>query len=59
MKPKTPPDVPTEDLFRKRLDNLIDRRHELVRLASLIDWQRFDEGWGEAFCEHGRPAIAT
>ncbi|MCP4333923.1 MAG: IS5 family transposase [Gammaproteobacteria bacterium] len=59
MKPQTPPDLPTEDLFRKRLDNLIDRRHELVKLAELIDWQHFDSEWGEAFCEHGRPAIAT
>ena len=59
MKPRTPPDVPAEDLFRNRLENLIDRRHELVRLAALIDWERFDDEWGEAFCEHGRPAIAT
>ena len=59
MKPRTRPDTPTDDLFRNRLDNLIDRRHELVKLASVIDWQRFDNEWGEAFCEHGRPAIAT
>lgn len=59
MKPRTPPDPPVEDLFRNRLDNLIDRRHELVRLAALMDWDRFDAEWGEAFCEHGRPAIGT
>jgi len=59
MKPQMPPDLPTDDLFRNRLDNLIDRRHELVRLAQLIDWQHFDSEWGAAFCEHGRPAIAT
>lgn len=59
MKPQSLPDTPTDDLFRNRLDNLIDRRHELVRLAAVIDWQRFDNEWGETFCEHGRPAIAT
>ena len=59
MKPQPPADSPTDDLFRNRLDNLIDRRHEWVRLATLIDWERFDRQWGEAFCEHGRPAIAT
>ncbi|MGH8166119.1 MAG: IS5 family transposase [Woeseiaceae bacterium] len=59
MKPQSPPDLPTDDLFRHRLDNLIDRRHELVRLAELIDWQHFEEQWGAAFCEVGRPAIAT
>ena len=59
MKPQTPPELPTDDLFRNRLDNLIDRCHELVRLSSLIDWEHFDKQWGAAFCEHGRPAIAT
>ena len=59
MKPQTPPDLPTDDLFRHRLENLIDTRHELVKLAELIDWERFDAQWGEMFCEDGRPAIAT
>ncbi len=59
MKPQTPPDLPTEDLFRNRLENLIDTRHELVKLSELIDWERFDAQWGEAFCEVGRPASAT
>lgn len=59
MKPRTPPDIPADDLFRHRLENLIDQRHELVRPAALIDWERFDTEWGEAFCETGRPAIAT
>ena len=39
-----PHPVPTpaddeSDLFRNRLDNLIDMRHELVRLSGLIDWK--------------------
>jgi len=59
MKPKTPADIPTDDLFRNRLDNLIDRRHEWVKLCELIDWAHFDSQWGKAFSEVGRPAIAT
>jgi IS5 family transposase len=59
MKPQTPPEVLTDDLFRHRLENLIDTRHELVKLSELIDWDGFDRQWGEAFCEDGRPAIAT
>jgi len=59
MKPQAPPDSPTDDLFRHRLENLIDQRHELVKLSALIDWEQFDVQWGEAFCEEGRPAIAT
>ena len=38
MKPQPPLDLRTEDLFRHRLENLIDTRHELVKLAELIDW---------------------
>ena len=59
MKPQAPPDLPTDDLFRHRLENLIDTRHELVKLSELIDWEHFEVLWGETFCEVGRPAIAT
>ncbi len=59
MKPQKPPESPTDDLFRHRLENLIDPRHELVKLSELIDWDHFDQQWGESFCEVGRPAIAT
>ena len=38
MRPKQPEAEPQEDLFRARLDNLVDPRHALVRLAALIDW---------------------
>ena len=47
MKPQASLEVPTDDLFRHRLDNLIDRRHELARLADLIDWERFDIARGK------------
>ncbi len=55
MKPQSRPDLPTDDLFRHRLENLIDPRHELVKLSELIDWQHFEVLRGEAFCEVGRP----
>lgn len=50
MKPKKPEDSPQEELFRNRLENLIDPRHELVRLAERIDWAVFDREWGCAVC---------
>ena len=37
MRPKQPDQSETPELFRARLENLIDRRHPLVRLAELID----------------------
>ena len=59
MKPPSSPNTANEDLFRHRLENLINTRHELVKLSELIDWGGFDKAWGESFCEMGRPAIAT
>jgi hypothetical protein len=37
---KSYPDHPSpdSDLFRNRLDNMLDQRHELYRLADLIEW---------------------
>jgi transposase, IS5 family len=46
-------------MFRNRLDNMIDMRHELARLAGLIDWRRFDEAFGGLYAEKGRPGLPT
>src|ERR1700738_377725 len=47
------------DMFRNRLDNMIDMRHEFVRLTKLIDWKRFDEAFGDLYAEKGRPGLPT
>lgn len=48
------------DLFRTELANLIDQRHELVKLAALIDWPAFVEAWGLKFeSATGLPALDT
>jgi len=43
------------DLFRARLDQIIDMRHELVELAERIDWSWLDQELAECFSEEGRP----
>jgi IS5 family transposase len=59
MGPK-PAEKHEEDLFRAELVNLIDQRHELVRLAGLIDWAAFERQWSPQFISTtGRPALAT
>jgi len=59
MGPK-PTDTTDQDLFRAELVNLIDQRHELVRLAELIDWQAFSDEWSPQFVTTtGRPALPT
>jgi hypothetical protein len=46
-----------DDLLRPRLVDLIDMRHELVKLAALIDWEFFEREWAGFFPSGtGRPA---
>lgn len=60
MRPKEPDPSPASDLFRNRLENMLDQRHELYRLADLIDWSAFDSAFGELYCvDNGCPAKAT
>ena len=42
MKPRKPP-PDQDDLLRARLVEMIDMRHELVKLAVLIDWDVFEQ----------------
>jgi len=44
MGPKPPQEPTDQDLFRTELVNLIEPRHELVRLAELIDWPSASSG---------------
>ena len=59
MRPKRPERSSADDLFRARLESIIDPRHELVRLGVLIDWAGFDDGFGRFYCPAGRPALPT
>lgn len=46
-----------DDLLRPRLIDMIDTRHELVKLAALIDWEVFESQWTVFFPSGtGRPA---
>ena len=57
MKPRKPESSPYEDLFRMKLEQLINQRHELCRLARVIDWQRCEAQFGALYAEDGRPGI--
>ncbi|HEY8613615.1 MAG TPA: transposase [Roseomonas sp.] len=59
MRPKQPKSEPQEDLFRARLENLVDTRHALVRLAGLIGWGRFEAAFGLLYTDGGRPGLPT
>ncbi len=57
MRPKEKVSTPQSDLFRLKLTNLIDLRHELCRLADQIHWQDLVDQFGVLYSEHGRPGV--
>lgn len=46
-----------DSLFRDRLVNILNRQHELFRLAGLIDWQSLEQHFGQYYSEKGRPGV--
>ena len=59
MKPRQPEPAKSDDLFRSRLDSIINPRHELVQLANRIDWTYLDGQVEPFFAVEGRPAIPS
>ena len=56
MRPKQPPKADHDNLFRARLDSIINMRHELVLLEDRIEWHWIDEQLADRFATAGRPA---
>lgn len=49
-----------EDMFKRKLEDIIDENHELARLAGFIDWDRLDREYGAMYHESkGRPGHPT
>jgi transposase, IS5 family len=57
MKPKKLERSGTDDLFRARLENIIDLRHPLVRLARETDWAFYEKAIEPLYAEDGRPGV--
>src|SRR5579863_5353179 len=58
MKPRVKPqDSGVEELFRAKLKNIINMRHELVRLGDLIDWGRLEVHFALYYSAAGRPGL--
>ena len=48
----------TDDLFKSRLDQLLNMNHSLIKLGELIDWDRIETSFaGHFVSERGRPAL--
>ena len=60
MKPRERRETGEQELFRSRLDQIIDLRHPLVRLARETDWAFLERTFGEAYGDGpGQPPLPT
>jgi IS5 family transposase len=59
MRPKKHKTTGSGDLFRARLDQIINMKHELVQLAGKVDWDWIDGEIAPLYSENGRPGIET
>jgi IS5 family transposase len=59
MRPKQHETTGSNDLFRARLDPIINLKHELAQLAGQIDWGFLDGEIAPLYSDKGRPGIAT
>lgn len=60
MTPKKSTTNHQEELFRAKLENIIDMSHELVKAAKMLNWEALESHFGATYCpNNGRPAINT
>ena len=59
MRPKKHETTGSSDLFRARLEQIINMKHELVQLAVKIDWEWIDGEIAPHYSDKGRPGIET
>lgn len=60
MRPKERRETGEQDLFRSRLDQIIDLDHALAKLARAIDWRFLEAKCGEVYSDRpGHPPLPT
>ena len=59
MRPKKHETTVSGDLFRARLEQIINTKHALVQLAGKIDWEWIDGEIAPLYSDKGRPGIET
>jgi transposase, IS5 family len=60
MRPRERRETGKQDLFRSRLDQIIDLNHPLVKLAKAIDWGFLEKHFGEVYKDGpGHPPLPT
>lgn len=60
MRPRERRETGEQDLFRSRLDQIIDMDHPLAKLSRAIDWGFLEERFGEVYTDGpGQPPLPT
>jgi IS5 family transposase len=60
MRPKERRDSGQTDLFRARLDQIVDMGHALAKLGQVIDWRFLEERFGAVYTDKvGHPPLPT
>jgi IS5 family transposase len=60
MKPRDRRQTDAQDLFRSRLDQIINLKHELVKLAKAVAWSAIEAKCGEVYADGpGMPPLPT
>ena len=59
MRPKQRETTGEADLFRARLDQIINMKHELVALAGRLDWAWLDGEIAPLYSDKGRPGVES
>src|SRR5258708_25747273 len=60
MQPRERRETGEQDLFRSRLDQIIDMKHPLVALGRTVDWGFLEREFGAVYTDDpGRPPLPT
>jgi hypothetical protein len=60
MRPRERRETGEQDLFRSRLDQIIDLKHPLATLARTVDWGFLEGRFGEVYTDDpGHPPLPT
>ncbi|MCL2040853.1 MAG: hypothetical protein FWG84_02280 [Bacteroidales bacterium] len=51
------PDRNQREIFRTRLEDLIDPHHSLALLANAIDWKYFEDEFKPYYSDRGAPSV--
>ena len=60
MRPRERWEISEQELFRSRLDQIIDMKHALMKLGRAIDWCFLEERFGVVYTDKsGQPPLPT